>query len=91
MAKLKLGAVADGEAVSLDVTEAKKEITEARITGQTRAAIGSIVRRHVEEIKNMSPKGRYMFLHDLDVTPSYYTELTKEIALFKYNQEKGVE
>ncbi len=88
MAKLKLGAE---EIASLDVAEAKKEITEARLSGQARAAFGSIIRRHVEEIKHMSLKERYMFLHDLDVTPSYYTELTKEIALFKYNQEKGVE
>ncbi len=54
--------------------------------GWLRAAFGSIVRRHYDEIKNMSPGERKQFVKSLGAPETYMTELSKELKGVEYDR-----
>ena len=62
------------------------EINEAYRNKQARAAMGSIVRRNVQLFSEASTYRRNQWLRDVGLPSSFYTEIMKEIAVWKYNR-----
>lgn len=66
----------------------KAEINEAYITRQSRAAFGSILRRHIEQIVRMSSDERAKFVSVLGLPASYTVEISKELSVWKYDKQR---
>ncbi len=58
-------------------------------TGWLRAAFGSIVRRHYDEIKNMTPDERKALIKEIGAPATYTTELSKEMKGVEYDRLFG--
>ncbi len=57
--------------------------------GWYRAAFGSIMRRHYDEIKKMDTDERRQFIRTLGAPDSYMTELSKELKGIEYDRAHG--
>lgn len=73
----------------MDVKALAKELAEAYPKRQSRAAFGSIARRHVEELSTMNGNARAAWIRAINVPASYVGEVAKEISVWKYNRERG--
>lgn len=62
-----------------------KELAQASSQRQSRAAFGSLIRRNIEEIIDMTNDERANLLVELGMPASYQTEISKEVAVWKYD------
>ena len=69
----------------MDIAELRREIELATRHGRRRAAFGSIIRRHYDEISVMTPDEKRRFIEALGFSPTYYTELQKELSVVEYD------
>ncbi len=72
----------------MDISKLKKEYQNAG-TGWLRAAFGSIIRRHYNEIKLMNPDQRRQLISDIGAPDTYITELSKELKGIEYDMQHG--
>lgn len=63
----------------------KDELELARVRRQHRAAFGCIIRDNIVRIMEATNDCRAHWLSAIDVPASYTTEVSKEIALFRYS------
>ena len=68
----------------MNIPELQKEYLNAG-EGWLRAAFGSIVRRHYDEISIMSPEDKRAFIKALGAPATYTSELSKELKTFQYD------
>ena len=68
----------------------KDELDIARARRQHRAAFGCIIRDNIVKIMDATNDQRAHWLRAIDVPASYTTEVSKEIALFKYAILRGM-
>lgn len=66
------------------IEELRKEYENAG-DGWLRAAFGSIVRRHYNEIKEMNTDERKQFVNAIGAPDTYMTELSKELKGVEYD------
>ncbi len=69
----------------MNIAELRREIKFAKKHRRSRAAFGSIIRRHYDEISKMTPDEKRRFIAALGSPSTYYTELQKELNVVKYN------
>ena len=69
----------------LNIEELLQEIELATQHNCRRAAFGSIIRGHYDEISAMTPDEKQQFINTLGFTPAYYTELRKELSVVEYD------
>jgi len=67
----------------------KLELNAAREARTHRAALSAIIRRHIKKFAMSGSRERAVWLMELDCPPSYMTELSKEIAVYNYNQSRN--
>ena len=70
---------------NMNISDLKKEYENAG-NGWLRAAFGSIVRRHYDEIKNMTTDERRTFVTSIGAPDTYMTELSKELKGVEYDR-----
>lgn len=68
----------------LDTREAVIEIKMAKIFNSSRAALSSIIRRHVKEVAEMSPAERKKLLVEMGQPETCYIDVLKEISIYKH-------
>lgn len=73
----------------MNMQSIKDEMKKAVANRCKRAALGSIVRRNYAEIKRMNGEERIRFLSDLGFSPTYGTEISKELAGVEYDKQHG--
>jgi hypothetical protein len=73
---------------NMKISDLKKEYENAD-NGWLRAAFGSIVRRHYDEIKNMTTDERKIFVASIGAPDTYMTELSKELKGVEYDHSNG--
>jgi hypothetical protein len=69
----------------MNISELQREYANAG-DGWLRAAFGSIVRRHYNEIILMSPDEKREFIRKIGAPATYYTELSKELKGVEYER-----
>ena len=69
----------------MNIEELLREIELATRYNRRRAAFGSIIRRHYDEISRMSRDEKQQFIDTLGFTTAYYTELQKELSVVEYD------
>ena len=72
----------------MNIESIKNELDNARNNRCLRAAFGSIVCRHYDEIKNMTRDQKRQLLKELGVTENYYAELQKELTRVAYDKNR---
>lgn len=65
--------------------ELRKEIEQAKHFRQARAAFGSILRRHIEELGQMSTDEKILWLKEIGAPYTYLTEISKELSVWRYD------
>lgn len=55
-------------------------------SGWLRTAFGSIIRRHYDELVNMSPEERKKLIKSIGATETYMTEMSKELKGVEYDR-----
>lgn len=69
----------------MDMQNLKNEYENAG-QGWLRASFGSIIRRHYEEIKEMSTDEREKLIKTIGAPDTYMTELSKELKGVEYDR-----
>lgn len=72
--------------MNMNMIELRKEIDNARNCRMSRAALGSIIRRFVPELKEMSFTDKKIWLYQLGFNESIYAEIMKELSIAKYER-----
>lgn len=67
----------------------KTEILLAKSNREGQAALASIVRSNIEKFISCSTQNRVKWLMSLNFSPSLISEISKEIAVYKYNARKN--
>lgn len=65
------------------------ELEEAKRRRQSRAAFGSIMRRHADVLDSSSVADRAMWLTSIGMPLSYMTEIAKEVSLYRYEASRA--
>jgi len=69
---------------SMNIKELQKEYANAGY-GWLRAAFGSIVRRHFNDITSMTPDEKRAFIKAIGAPATYSSELSKELKTLEYD------
>lgn len=73
----------------MDIEKLKAELEDAYKSRESRAAFGSILRRNIVTMANMTSAERAQFLSELSLPVSYMTEIAKEVAVWKYDKRQN--
>lgn len=72
----------------MDTASLRNEYNNAG-NGWLRAAFGSIIRRHYDEVKTMDPDERRQLIREIGAPATYTTELSKELKGIEYDIRHG--